>query len=447
MSYSSQDSAIQSRLRYQQVTEEVRANLRKFWKVVEPNLPQILDKFYQHALTEPELAALVGTQAARLKTAQSSHWGRLFSGEFDATYFEGVRRIGAAHCRIGMEPRWYIGGYNLVLNELIRVAQAHYKWQPKTFADIVAATTTAVMLDMDIAISVYQDAVLAERQQRQDKISASIANFSTKVTATLQELTDASGSLAGVANSLNRNSEITSTQLAAIAAASEQASTNVEGVATATEEMSVTVAEITRRFAESTRKTREAVEQANHASRIMGTLQEVANNIGTVAGMITTISEQTNLLALNATIEAARAGDAGKGFSVVASEVKNLANKAASATSEICQKIQEIQNTTLNSVHIITAVGSSISEANEAATAIASAIEEQDAATKEISRNIAEAASGTVEVSRNVSDVSSVSAETRDTARQVLQASEGLSSHAANLREEVDHFFAQIKAA
>mgnify|MGYP006272758797 CR=1 FL=1 len=408
MSYSSQDSAIQSRLRYQQVTEEVRANLRKFWKVVEPNLPQILDKFYQHALTEPELAALVGTQAARLKTAQSSHWGRLFSGEFDATYFEGVRRIGAAHCRIGMEPRWYIGGYNLVLNELIRVAQAHYKWQPKTFADIVAATTTAVML---------------------------------------QELTDASGSLAGVANSLNRNSEITSTQLAAIAAASEQASTNVEGVATATEEMSVTVAEITRRFAESTRKTREAVEQANHASRIMGTLQEVANNIGTVAGMITTISEQTNLLALNATIEAARAGDAGKGFSVVASEVKNLANKAASATSEICQKIQEIQNTTLNSVHIITAVGSSISEANEAATAIASAIEEQDAATKEISRNIAEAASGTVEVSRNVSDVSSVSAETRDTARQVLQASEGLSSHAANLREEVDHFFAQIKAA
>ncbi len=58
---------------------------------------------------------MIGNDIPRLKAAQGSHWGRLFNGRFDDAYINGVRTIGLIHNKIGLEPRWYIGGYNLVL--------------------------------------------------------------------------------------------------------------------------------------------------------------------------------------------------------------------------------------------------------------------------------------------------------------------------------------------
>ena len=85
-------------------------------------LPEIIDGFYQHVTSVPQLKALVGDQVPRLKQAQTAHWKRLFSGRFDDAYFAGVRTIGAVHHRIALEPRWYIAGYTYVLNRLVALA-------------------------------------------------------------------------------------------------------------------------------------------------------------------------------------------------------------------------------------------------------------------------------------------------------------------------------------
>ena len=143
--------------------------------------------------------------------------------------------------------------------------------------------------------------------------------------------------------------------------------------------------------------------------------------IDRIGGEIEDVAKQTNLLALNAMIEAARAGESGKGFAVVASEVKSLANQTAKATDEIASQIGSIQNATGTAVSAIQGVSQTIETISETATAIAGAVEQQLAVTQEISRNVQQAASATSEVCSNIANVEQAAGETKAPATQGLQ--------------------------
>src|SRR5205823_8973023 len=134
--------------------------------------------------------------------------------------------------------------------------------------------------------------------------------------------------------------------------------------------------------ASSTESSGRAVNEANRAGSEIRSLADAAMRIGDVIKLISEIAEQTNLLALNATIEAARAGEHGRGFAVVASEVKALANQTAQATEEISAQIQGIQSATGEAVAAIQAIGGTISEIDEISNQIAAAVDQQGAATR-----------------------------------------------------------------
>ena len=170
----------------------------------------------------------------------------------------------------------------------------------------------------------------------------------------------------------------------------------------------------------------EAVTQANHTNSIVSGLADAGQKIGEVIELINSIAEQTNLLALNATIEAARAGEAGKGFAVVASEVKNLATQTSKATDEIGAQISGVQNSTSEAVSALEVITSTISKINEISTAIATAVEEQAAVTNEISSNMHMAASGVDTINASMTEIASSAQLANEATQKVAESSRAM---------------------
>ena len=274
-----------------------------------------------------------------------------------------------------------------------------------------------------------------------------VTEFEAAVGRVVEAVSAASGQLQGSAQNMTGIAEQTSARSTAVAAASDQASTNVHTVASAANEISASVSEIGRQASDSSSKAGAASQEAQDAMHKVERLSEAARRIGDVVVLIQGIAEQTNLLALNATIEAARAGEAGKGFAVVASEVKALAEQTSKATNDIATTVGEIQEATEHSVGAISGVSKTIEDLNEIATSIAGAVEEQAAAAQEIARNIQQAAEGTQDVSSNIEQVSASADEANVSASEVLTSAGELARQADELRNEVDQFVDKVRAS
>ncbi len=286
----------------------------------------------------------------------------------------------------------------------------------------------------------------AENEKRR-AMNALAEHFEASVKGVVQTVASAATEMQGTARSLSAVAEHASHQATVVAAASEEASSNVQTVASAAEELSSSIHEISRQVNAAAGISSNAVAQAAKTNEIVNGLASSADLIGSVVKLINDIASQTNLLALNATIEAARAGDACKGFAVVANEVKSLANQTAKATDDISQHISGVQTATGEAVAAIQAITATITEINQISAAIASAVEEQGAATKEIARNVEQAAAGTHEVSLNIAGVTEAAGETGVGAGHVLDAATELSKQSETLGNEVDQFIARIRTA
>lgn len=253
------------------------------------------------------------------------------------------------------------------------------------------------------------------------------------------------GTMKSSAGNLTLNVDRISGRINSVSDAAQVASQNIQTVASATEQLAASSAEIGARVSESTTFAAQAVQRVEVSNGTVARLADAANKIGEVATLIQAIAEQTNLLALNATIEAARAGEAGKGFAVVASEVKNLATQTAKATEEIGGQIRAIQGAGEETVSAIGQIGAEITNINEVITAIASAVEEQSAATQEIARNSQEASSGIGLVSENAQGTSADTSEVASVARDFEGSTSEVSSQIEQMLVRIKGVLAQTR--
>lgn len=294
------------------------------------------------------------------------------------------------------------------------------------------------------AESEKENASKAERQVAIEKLTSS---FDARIRDMLQTVTLSIENLNAVSDRLTEGVSKATAESGAVSTSSEQASSNVQTVASAAEELSASIHEIARQVEQSAAMADDAAQHAAQSNEVVEGLAHAASRIGEVVKLITDVAEQTNLLALNATIEAARAGEAGKGFAVVASEVKSLANQTSKATEEISNQITLVQNETRIAVESIGKIPESVRQVKDIAGAIAGAVEEQGAATQEIAQNAQKASDATTEVSSHIVVVAEASQMVDTAAVEVTAVAQDLEQQSQALQQEVSEFLSGVREA
>lgn len=257
-------------------------------------------------------------------------------------------------------------------------------------------TFIAKLHDIVRDISEYFETVSASANQLQ--------MISQQMDDGTREMTTKTEAVAKAAQEMSQN-------MGSVAAAAEQASINVKNVSTTMDSVNSMVEDVGNSSTQAREITNRAVNEARQASAKIDQLGQAAREITKVTEVITEISDQTNLLALNATIEAARAGDAGKGFAIVAHEIKELANQTAQATQNIKKEIEGVQNQISETVDDVSRIADVIGDADQIVSTITEAVDAQMSATSEISDNLSQAALGIEDVNINVAQSSNFSNE------------------------------------
>ncbi len=271
-----------------------------------------------------------------------------------------------------------------------------------------------------------------------DDLEAQVRQVVEKIASSANHMQSTAASLVEAAKTTTSKSE-------AVAHEAGETAASVQAVASATEELGVTAAEISRQVADSTETSRHAVAELERTQVVVGELTHASKQIGNVVNVISDVANQTKLLALNATIEAARVGEVGKGFGVVAAEVKNLARQTSGATGDVAALIEALQGATSQGVAALARVDAAIRRFDMIASTIATSVSEQRLANSDISKNLQRAAVGTRGVTDSITFVSRAAQDTSDAALSVHTTAADLSRQAEQLSSATIHFVQRIR--
>lgn len=407
---------VDRRVKFTRMDESDLQALADFRPHVEKHIDDILSEFYEMAFAVPELASILadGPGEDVIRCGQRRHWlDLLFAGEVGPEFVKSSLAAGAAHARIGLDPRWYIGGYSFFSNKLLTLATRVYEGDSDRLERTLHAIGKIIFLDMDLALSSY---ISGKDVHAHNVLQTKSAGLEDGVRDVIDTVSSASLELEATAGSLNTVVQEVRKQGGEVSKAAMETQDVLEKTLD--------------KFRHAGQAVTDAISVTERSKKAVSSLETVAGDIAEFIEAIRRIAEQTNLLALNAAIEAARAGDAGRGFAVVADEVKQLSRQTAQVTDEIEVLTERVSKETKNSCSDMTAVYESIHTVQQ----MAGEFEELIRAQKKMVKSLNESSLG----------VEAASEEGEAAARETTGAAGELARQADILRASVDRFIEDI---
>ncbi|MFS0735796.1 methyl-accepting chemotaxis protein [Sphingomonas sp. 1P06PA] len=316
-------------------------------------------------------------------------------------------------------------------------AQAEAALESAALAERVAAAERAR----------HEAAERAAAQQREADLLALAEQFEGSVRAMVLSLGEAAGQLDRSAGALNALAHSSGDQSRAAAASAADASAAARAVATSVATLSQSISSISASVEQQAELGAQARSTSGTGDDAVRQLASRTTDIADFTDRIRQIASRTNLLALNARIEAARAGDAGLGFAVVATEVKSLAEQTAAAAREIIALIDAVRGSADVATRSLHAVSGTVDHLADATAAIRHAIDTQRGTAQSIERSAAHTAAGADEIAQRIDRAAAVANEAGSLSDQVRNAAGALLGHATTLETSTRSFVQRLRAA
>ena len=317
--------------------------LKEVRLVIERDSEEIIRNFYAHVTTLPDLKGIIDrfSTVEKLKVTMKKYLFSLFPDKIDEEFIQWRVTIGEVHKRIDLPPFYYLSANQLFCDEIVPRIFKHHRKNTDQAIRASLAVQRLLNFDQQVVMASYIQSYMTEIDKK-----AELEKALTEIDSLQRRVSEASQALAA-----------TSEETAASASEMNEATAQISGNASEAAEFSRQVDTLAQ---EGARKIQMISETILHLVKMTSDMQEKMTEldkssarIASVTDVIKEIASQTNLLALNAAIEAARAGDSGRGFGVVAEEVKKLANHSEQSVKEISALIAMTKQNTAAVNHSI----------------------------------------------------------------------------------------------
>ncbi|WP_456020566.1 methyl-accepting chemotaxis protein [Pseudomonas protegens] len=321
-------------------------------------------------------------------------------------------------------------------------------------SDLVRQAEALGAGDLSVRLNVSSNDEIGQLSRAFNQMSQALSTMVEHIRRASQEVNSRAQALSGLSGGAYEGMEQQSGEITSMAGAVEEfsaTSLNIADNMGATQRLAQENAQQTQIGRSSMEEASSSLEQIagalNSTATVINTLGQRSQEIGGIVGVITSIAEQTNLLALNAAIEAARAGEQGRGFAVVADEVRSLASRTRQATDEISSMIHSIQQETGNAISTMEQGNVLMQEGLSRNANVASALARIDEQSRSAGQQFAAITTATQEqsstatlLSSNLQSIAMANSEQREVVSNLAVTAKELEGLAAELRQEVDRF-------